>query len=419
MADDKKPKIDLKSRLQKMGTGAPGTTPPPPGAGGIPVATGSAPPPSMPPAMPRSAPSVSPGIPGLGAPPPPMPSSSGSIAPPPGIPKPAISSRPANLDPSNPLAAVVQPFKPAQAPVAAIPQPQRIEVDEDAIRQARRGAFRGGIVVGLVVGVVFLILGYVGGTATTQGAARAQGVHDAHDLAADLTKAKGDLDGLKTKVEEGGKTLVADRKFPSDLAQALAGINIDFGGDKLFGRRFSGVPAETTKNLFDFITRVQTLNDRKDLVISLLNKLQKPITEELSRPAGQLPISYVVVVDKDTAASGAFLAPLATPIAPDDKNGVPNELTFLNPRGSSNVKLPRLEGDKIPPTGAAVTVVPNTFEKVCPSATRGQIAQLVSSLNSLVDEVAGQKSGGEAITESKPGLSEIAGKLAEELSKVN
>src|ERR1700677_4218183 len=158
MADDKKPKIDLKSRLQKMGTGAPGITPPPPGAGSIPVPTGSAPPPSMPPAMPRSAPSVSPGIPGLGGPPPPMPSSSGSIAPPPGIPKPAISSRPATLDSNNTLAAVVQPFKPAAAPVAAIPQPQRIEVDEIAIQQARRGAFRGGVVVGLVVGVVFLIL---------------------------------------------------------------------------------------------------------------------------------------------------------------------------------------------------------------------------------------------------------------------
>jgi hypothetical protein len=164
---------------------------------------------------------------------------------------------------------------------------------------------------------------------------------------------------------------------------------------------------------------VQTLNDRKDLVIALLNKLQKPITEELSRPAGQLPVSYVVVVDKDTASSGAFLAPLASPLLPDDKGGVPNELTFLNPRGSSNVKLPRLDSDKIPPTGAAITIVPNTFEKVCPSNTRGQIAQLASSMNSLVDEVAGQKSGGEAITESKPGLSEMAGKLADELTKVN
>jgi hypothetical protein len=354
----------------------------------------------------------------MGAPPPPMPSSSGSIAPPPGIPKPAISSRPAALDPTNPLAAVVQPFKPAHAPAAAIPQPQRIEVDEMAVHQARRGGFRGGLVVGLVIAVMFVVLGYVGGTAMTQGAARTQGIHDAHDLAADLTKAKASLDQLKGKVEDGGKSLVGERKFPSDLAQQLAGMNVDFGGDKLFGRRFSGVPAETTKNLFDFITRVQTLNDRKDLVIALLNKLQKPITEELSRPAGQLPISYVVVVDKDTTSSGAFLAALATPIAPDDKNGVPDNLTFLNPRGSGNVKLPRLASlDKIPPTGAAITVVPNTFEKVCPSATRGQIAQLVSSMNSLVDEVEGQK-GGEGIQESKPGLSEMAAKLSESLNKV-
>ena len=282
--------------------------------------------------------------------------SSGSVAPPPGIPKPPLSSRAPALDPTNPLAAVVQPFKPAAAPahvVQAIPQPQRIEVDEAAVHQARSGGFKRGMAVGIIIALMLAGLGYVSGTATTQSAAHAQGVRDAHDLAADLGKAKESLDGLKTKVQEGGKSLVGDRKFPADLAQQLAGINVDFGGDKLFGRRFSGVPAETTKNLFDFITRVQTLNDKKDLVIALLNKLQKPITEELSRPAGQLPISYVVILDKDTGASGAFLAPLATPIAPDDKNGVPNELTFLNPRGSGNVKLPRLEADKVPATGAA------------------------------------------------------------------
>ena len=76
-------------------------------------------------------------------------------------------------------------------------------------------------------------------------------------------------------------------------------MNVDFAGDKLFGRRFSGVPADTTRQLFDFITRVQALNDKKMLVISLLNKLQKPITEELSRPAGQLPISYVAILDQE------------------------------------------------------------------------------------------------------------------------
>jgi hypothetical protein len=352
----------------------------------------------------------------------PVPPPAASVPPPSGIPKPMMpSARAPALDPNNPLAAVVQPYRnQAAAAAPAIAQPQRIEVDEVAVMQARSGGFKRGAVAGIVGGLMFGVLGYFGGSAQTQSAARAQGVRDAHDLAVDLGKAKDALDLLKQKVQDGGKSLIGDRKFPADLPKQLSDVNVDFAGDKLFGRRFSGVPADTTRELFDFITRVQALNDKKMLVISLLNKLAKPVTEELSRPAGQLPISYVVILDQNTGSSGAFLAPLATPIAPDDKNGVPNSLMFANPRGSGNVQLPRLEGDKIPKDGAAVTVVPNTFEKVCPSTTHGQIAQLMSSMNSLVDDIAGQKAeaGGDVITETKAGLDETAAKLADALSKV-
>jgi hypothetical protein len=320
---------------------------------------------------------------------------------------------------SSPLAAVAQPFAVQAAAVAAAPHAQRIEMDEGVVRQARSSSFKRGLTVGIVFAMGLGALGWLAGNAASQSAARTQGVHDAHDLAGDILKAKDSLDQLKQKLMDGGKTLIADRKFPADLSPQLAGMNVDFGGDKLFGRRFSGVPADTTRQLFDFITRVQALNDKKDLIVSLLGKLQKPITEELSRPPGQLPISYVVVVDRDTPASGAFLAPLATPIAPDDKNGVPNDLTFTNPRGGGNAKLPRLLADKIPPNGAAITVVPATFEKICPSATRGQIAQLMSSMNSLVDDIQGQKAEGDVISEPKPGLAEVAGKLADQLTKVN
>jgi len=387
MAEERKPKIDLKSRLQKMGA-PPGATPPPPLMGSVPApARGAAPPPpaSMPPGMPR----------------------------------PGMSARPPPVDMSSPLAAVAQPFAVPAAAVAVVPQPQRIEMDEGVVRQARSSSFKRGLMVGVVFGGALLALGWVAGNAASQGAAHAQGVHDAHDLGGDVLKAKDSLDQLKQKLMDGGKALIADRKFPADLGQQLSGMNVDFAGDKLFGRRFSGVPADTTRQLFDFITRVQALNDKKDLVVSLLAKLQKPITEELSRPPGQLPISYVVVVDKDTPSSGAFLAPLATPIAPDDKNGVPADLTFANPRGGGNARLPRLVTDKVPPTGAAITVVPNTFEKVCPSTTRGQIGQLMSSMSSLVDDIQGQKAEGDVISEPKPGLSDVAAKLADQLTKVN
>lgn len=338
---------------------------------------------------------------------------------PPGMPRPSMSARPPAVNMSSPLAAVAQPFAAPGAPIAAVAQTQRIEMDEGVVRQARSSSFKRGLMVGIVFAGALLALGWVGGNAASQGAAHNQGVHDAHDLAGDVLKAKDSLDQLKQKLTDGGKSLIADRKFPTDLGQQLSGMNVDFAGDKLFGRRFSGVPADTTRQLFDFITRVQALNDKKDLIVSLLAKLQKPITEELSRPPGQLPISYVVVVDRDTPSSGAFLAPLSTAIAPDDKNGVPNDLTFNNPRGGGNVKLPRLTGDKIPATGAAITIVPNTFEKVCPSATRGQIAQLLSSMNSVVDDIQGQKAEGDVISEPKPGLSDVAAKLADQLTKVN
>jgi hypothetical protein len=390
MAEDRKPKIDLKSRLQKMG-GPTVASPSPQGPGSI-----------APPS--RVGVSVGPAVP------PP------SSIPAPGMSR-SVSGRPATIDPAHPLAAVAQPFAPP--PIA---QPQRIEVDEDAARQARRGGFKGGLAAGIVIALVLAALGYVGGTATTQGNARAQGIRDAHDLAADILKARESLTQVSEKLQAGGKTLSVDRTFPTGLAQDLSGLNVDFGGDKLFGRRFSGVPADTTRDLFDFITRVQALNDKKGLVVALLNKLQKPITDELSRPVGMLPISYVAVVDSnDPHNTAAFLAPLATPISPDDKNGVPNDMTFANPRGSGNVKLPRLESDHVPKDGTAIPIVPNTFEKVCPSATRGQIAQLVSSMNSLIDDVQGQKSleGSDVITESKPGLDEMAAKLADQLSKVN
>lgn len=389
MPEDKKPKIDLKSRLQKMG-GSPMGLPPQPG-GSVPAPSGYVAPPSR-----------------------------GSVAVGPVVPPPAISggatSRPPVLDPGHPLAAVAQPFVPS-----SMPQAQRIEVDEAAVILARRGGFKGGLVLGILFGGVLLVLGWVGGNAATQGRAREQGVRDAHDLAADVLKAKNGLDDLQQKLDAGSQS-IQQRKFPADLAQQLSSINVDFGGDKLFGRRFSGVPAETTRNLFDFITRVQALDDKKAFVVALLNKLEKPLQDSLSRPAGELPISYVVVFDsKEPGQTAAFLAPLAAPIAPNDRNGVPAELTFANPRGSGNVKLPRLMSDKIPKDGAALTVVPNTFEQVCPSATHGQLAQLGSSMNSLASEIRGEKAaeGGDVITETKPGLSEVAAQLADQLNKVN
>ncbi len=334
---------------------------------------------------------------------------------PPGLPRPPLSAPAPALDPSNPLSALVKPsVAPQQVPAMA--QPQRIEVDEELVHRARGGARKQGFVLGLVIAVGASAVAYMAGSAQSATAARNQSINDAHGLAGDLLKAKASLDQLKTSVSDGGASIVSNRKFPADLGKNLAGMNIDFAGDKLAGRRFSGVPAETTHQLFDFIVRVQSVNDKKDLVVALLTKLQKPITEELSRGPGQLPLSYVVVVDKETPGEGARIASLVTPLMPG--GGVPAEMLFTNPLGSGNVKLPRLTSEKIPASGAAIPVVPTSYEKVCPSKEKGQIAQLMSAMNSLVEDIQGQPAGAEGM-DPKPGLSETAGRLSEQLNKVN
>src|SRR5271166_2910061 len=124
MADDKKPKIDLKSRLQKMG-GPAGATPPPAAVAPVPAPSQSRPPAAMP------------------IPPP-------SVPPPSGMPRPpSAGASAAALDPNNPLAAVAQPFRPSQRPAApALPQAQRIEIDETVVAQARGGARKQGFIVG-------------------------------------------------------------------------------------------------------------------------------------------------------------------------------------------------------------------------------------------------------------------------------
>jgi hypothetical protein len=326
---------------------------------------------------------------------------------------------PAALDPNNPLAAVAQPFKHPSAASAAVPalvQPHRIEVDEGAVQQARSRARKQGVVAGMLFAVVLGGLGWVGGGASQQASDRAKSAKDAHELAGDLLKAKGSIDQMRDRVKAGGTTLMGEQKFPVDLAKELAAMHIDFAGDKLFGRRFAGVPADTTSALFEFITRVQMLNDKKDLIVSLLNKLQAPITEELAHP-GQMPVTLVAVVDSRVGDQGTALFPLVKPIAPDDRAGVPEKLTFT--KEGKNVTLQRMTGDKVAKEGVAIAVVPTSFDRVCASPAKGQKLQLVTSMNSLIDDINGQKGDDSQGIDAKPGLSEQAAKLADSLNKVN
>jgi len=407
MAEEKKPKIDLKARLGKTAVG--GATPPPPAAG-IPV----------PVPAPPSANNVAPAAPS-------SPSGSGGALPvPPGVPvgpPPAFGSKAPALDPSNPLAAAVTPYRaPTPPPPAAPAQPQRIEVDELSLQEARKGARKQGLIAGLVAAVVVGAVGYIAGGASETSKGHQKAVNDAKSLAGDVQKSRDQLKTLADKVEAGRNSLLKEKKFPETLAKDLGAINVDFDGSKLAGVRFSGFPQETTSGLIEFITNVQALNDRKSAVASLLARLQKPITETLTGGQKQ-NITYAVFLGRQDPSKNAFalLAPLTKPIEVPNPAQItlPTEFTGTDPVGRTNITAPKYTTGGLDKP-SAVYVLPKSIEAACPSETSGSIAQLGSQLNKLITDIRGEQAapGGDVVTESKPGLMERADKLAASLNRV-
>jgi len=408
MAEDKKPKIDLKARL---GKGAGGPAPPSP-TPGIPV-----------PAVPTGAPSGGGGG-GLGSVPTAGPSG-GALPVSPGIPvgpPPAFGNGPqVALDSTNPLAAAAAPYR-APVPAPALPAPQRIEVDEMAVLEARKGARKQGLIGGLVVAVVLGAIGYIAGGALEANKGRQKSVGDAKSLATDVAKSRDQLKTIADKVEAGRNSLFKEKKFPDQLAKDLGAINVDFDGNKLAGVRFSGFPQETTSTLIEYITQVQTLNDRKTAIIGLLQRLQKPITEQLA--AGQKTnISYVVFFGKQDPSKNPFamLAPLQKPIEAANAGAIalPAEFTATDPITRQNISAPKYTTGNLDKP-SAVYVLPKSFEAACPSETAGAIAQLGSQLGRVLNDIKGEPAapGGDVVTESKAGLVERGDKLVASLNRV-
>ena len=386
MADEKKPKIDLKSRLKKD---AP--TPAPGPAGIAPAAVSQ---PAGPP----------PGVSGPGLP------------VPPGVPVGASA-----IDPSNPLAAVVAP-RPMSVPVPA--QAQRIEVDEMAVQQAAAGARKTGFVFALVALVLGAGVGFVGGQAKEAGDGSKQAKNDAKELKTAVDAAKTKIEDMATKLEAGTKQLTAKegRAFPKDLANQLGAINVDFDGSKLAGRRFAGFPQDTSTQLFDFVTNVTALNEHKTAIKNLLTKLEKPITEQIAASSsGQHSIQYVVLLGGTSAKDpgGNYVANIAQLNPPISFTGetpsMPNDIK-ANFAGQ-NVGVTKYKGGAINEP-SAIYVTPGSYDAVCPAETKSAIAQLAIKIGDLITEIRGQAKNPDIIEDTKPGLLEQADTLSKGLEKV-
>ncbi|MBP9113529.1 MAG: hypothetical protein KBF88_12025, partial [Polyangiaceae bacterium] len=347
MADDKKPKIDLKARLGRNQA----ATPPPSGV--LPPPSSGLPPPAIPAPvqMPVSPSNPAPAIPGV-----------------------PVGPAPFALDPSNPLTAAITgaAFRPTAPPEPA--KPQRIELDESQITEARSAGVKRGVGMGLGAAVVALGIGFFSGQASEAGSVRKRSKSDAEGLAKDLDGTKGALEKIAETLEKGRGSLLKDKKFPDGLGAELNKAALDFDGTKLAGIRFSGFPQDLTGGLFEVISGVQEVKDKKLFIQGLLNVLQKPLTEEFNAKAGgKTVIRHVALIGGPTGRDPSgnalgILGELTSPIAvvPPNFTGIPDNFagTELATRQAFNVTRYK-GGDLGKPS--AVYVLPKSFDSACPS----------------------------------------------------
>jgi hypothetical protein len=389
MADEKKPKIDLKTRLKKMGGTAvaaadsSGAAIPAPTKSSVPGPT-----PIPPPAIP-----IPPGLPGFGS-----------------------SRPPAQIDPNNPLAAVAVPFRPQTQPPAAPAQPQRIEVDEGAVQQARAGMRNLMLIVAVVLAGVGVGIGYLVGTGSAKTGQHTQSVNDVKSVGKDLSTVGQQLQDLASKVSDG-KSALDKSQFPADLDKALNGISIDFTGDKLAGKNTAALTSDIAHDLFDFITRVQQLTSKKSALANNLSKNQKAVNDWFGYK-GNPPFTNAIIIDRDGVNNGAVFAPFGTPLQVPTDKPLPDKFTLVN--NKANVDVSRYTGAELKDR-VALAISPGAEATICGAnaSTQNVVKSLQSDMTSLLNDILAQQSDDPSQPQGKTGLKDLATSLVDRLNKVN
>jgi hypothetical protein len=379
MAEEKKPKIDLKARLGKAGGAGAGATPAP-----IPDPRGSVPPPAIPaPVVGGAAPS------GRASVPPPM------ITP--GIPVPPFAQ------PARPVAA---------APAAPPPKAQEIKVDvgaEVVEAQKKNQKFIGiAGVVGVLLGVAIGFNFGAGSTKKGQDEAARQG---AAEVAKSVDESNAKIKLLGEKLKAASDSMKA-KKFPETFAADLGAINIPFDGDKIAGKGVGRYDQKTVSLLFQYMADVAALNARKDALKSLFGGQKKAITETLEA-ADKPQVRYTLVLIKAPKGAVASIAPIADPFALG--GDWPKEYKMQNLITKEVQPITRYDTGEPFSTKdkrIGIPIEPDSLNAAFPNDISGRV---LSELTKTVQLLAGTQGAGE--DDDKPGVMKTGEVLSEQLKK--
>lgn len=371
MAEEKKPKIDLKSRLGKKTVSAPSgpTIPPPVG-------------------LPRPA-----------VPAPPFGSS------------PSQPARPA-VDASNPYAAISAD----QAPARSEPQAIKIEMTEEVVAAQKKGRAKV-VVLAAITAVIGGLIGYAFGGSLERGKSAEAAVTGAEELAKEVQDASSKIDEL-AEVLKSAQGKLKDSKYPDEEVQKLGAIDIPFKGANLTGKGIGRFKADIVNMLISFASGAHEANEGKDKIRSLLTGA-KPAIEDLLAQQTTPKVRWATYIENGPGGPWMSMQALPEPFLvakdkekdknykwPDDFKLAQGGKTFTLKRYSSGDPTKAKAGEPY-----IIPVNPQTQNAVCPSdvATR-----LQRELRSLEEVLRGDKTPGA----ERDGLIDMGATLADKLKGV-
>jgi hypothetical protein len=388
MAEDKKPKIDLKARLGKVH------------GSGMPAPVSSSPSGRIPSVMPpQVGGSVPPPAALLGG-------RMGSVPPPAvGVPIPPFGGQP-QTD------AFGAPVDARSSRAAAGGATIKVEMDAETARAASKAGKKGAMlaVLGLTLG---LGLGYAWGgrSAASEGAKRALG--DAQDLIADIDKSQAKVKDLTDKISGAIKNL-KEKKFPDTFAADLGGLSIPFGAEKLAGRNIGRFNDKVLKGLFGYTIDIEALNDRKDALKNLFIG-QKPVIIDTLGAAGNPKVAWSVFVQKSQAHGPiAILARNNPAEAFAYKDTWPAKYKISN--GNELVEVERYNTGNVFTSEDKVVTIPLDPDSVAASFPNDVLTRITSELMKTQAVLAGQAAGSEE--DESVGVLKKGDQLLVELRKI-
>jgi hypothetical protein len=361
MAEDKKPKIDLKARLGKKTVSTPG----------------------------------------------------GSIPPPVGIPKPAGIPAPpfgGGSMRAAPSHAAANPYTalPAEAaPIRAQSKAITVEMSEEVLQAQRRGRSRI-IVLAAVTAVIGGFMGFASGSANERSKQDKTALASAERLSKDVEASSAEIEKL-ADVLKAAKEKLGENQYPEKEIADLGGINIPFGGDKVSqeGRGIGRFKGDIVIQLLTFATGAEEANDQKEKIQRLLTGSKTQINEFLTQQTTPKVRWSVFVVNGPHgpwAAMQLLPKPFLAKSDKKEKDADGKEKAYSWPEefeikdGDRTSTLKRYTGGDATGGPKIIPVDPTSQGSVCPSDVavklRREIGDLEDTLRGKPSDIPGEEKQG-------------------------